>query len=286
MASRGETTRPHLTRTTLNLTQWGLELITWKVATQNPPILLIPGHFCPRQFWLPTHRNGFADALATLGFQPFVLAPTTKRTYRLSRKTSDWAFRIVPSALNFIAEQSGMSPHALGYSAGGAYLLAAQALLTSPAPCRSMCLIGTQLESAQPNETRFAQGLLGTLGRLSIQLNGSWLGYPQSHNTAAELSEYVDAKAQSATKGPLAALMKPNPLEIVTPLLSLSSDADTVAPPHGCRELFQRINAPIKNFEILRSKDEDHPIHHHSYFSSRHQAGLLERLNAWMSAAR
>ena len=282
MGIRGKTTRPHLAKTNLDLSPWGLELITWKLNHKAPGVLLVPGHFCPRSFWIPAQRNGFADELATIGLQPFVIVPTMTPSIRLSRKSSDWAFRIIPSALSFIAEQSDIPAHALGYSAGGAYLLAAQALQTLPAPCRSITLIGTQLESGQPGETRFAQELLSALGRLSVQLNGGWLGYPESHNTAAELSEYVKAKASRETKGPLAALVKPNSVKLSIPLLALTSLADRVAPLEGCRDLFQRIETPTKTFDVIEPEDPRYPVHHHTYFSRRHRKSLMRRLREWM----
>ena len=152
-------------------------------------------------------------------------------------------------------QASGKAPHVIGYSAGAAYALACQSLLKPAPKIASLTMVGTQVTIAK--EPRWVRGALRALGRLSVAIDGRWLGLPASGNSAIELSEYLDLKAgDGELSQPLTHLRSAPSIDIAAPVLSLASAADNIAPIMGSKELFERIKAPDKSFVTLaQSKD-------------------------------
>ena len=97
-------TRPSLRQESLDLSRWRLKLIGWPPDAERSPVLLIPGHLCPHNFWLPPKRNGFGDWLWEHNFRPFALSDpgATERFANHPRRTSDWVFHIIPRAIHAI----------------------------------------------------------------------------------------------------------------------------------------------------------------------------------------
>ena len=278
-----EPVRPFLRQEAEDLTHWNLKLISWPSDAERTPVLLVPGHLCPKNFWIPPQRNGFGDWLWDHGFQPFALSDpaATSRFANHPRRSSDWIFHILPRAIRAIYESTGKAPHLVGYSAGAAYALACQALLKPSPRIASLAMVGTQVSISK--ESKLLRGTLRALGRLSIPINGRWLGLPTSGNSAIELSEYVDLKAgDGALNQPLTRLRQANVINVASPVMSIASAEDEIAPLTGCQELFERIQAPDKAFVTLSKTDREPAIHHFELFARRHRALVWPHLLTWL----
>lgn len=282
MATKASALPSSLSREPLDLHLWGLEAISWDTDRIGPCVLLIPGHFCPRNFWFPRSRDGFGDWLYNQGFNPVALTDALDNQLSTeTRRTSDWVFHILPRVIGHLAQSRNQKIHVVGYSAGGAYALASASLLQPQLNLASLAVVGTQVSHHQ--ESQLTRRALRLLGRLPIRLNGRWLGLPVSHNSALELSEYVDTKAgEPFSRTPLSSLRAPASITIHTPLLSLSSSHDVVAPPEGCKELFERVNAPEKRFQMLENNQTQRPIQHFELFARRHREQVWPILLDWL----
>ena len=276
-------TRPSLRQESLDLSRWRLKLIGWPLDSKRSPVLLIPGHLCPHNFWLPPKRNGFGDWLWEHNFRPFALSDpgASERFTSHPRRTSDWVFHIIPRAIDAIYAASGKAPHVVGYSAGAAYALACQALLKPAPKIASLAMVGTQVTIAK--EPRWVRGALRALGRLSVAIDGRWLGLPASGNSAVELSEYLDLKAgDGELSQPLMHLRSAPCIDIAAPVLSLASAEDNTAPIMGSKELFERIKAPDKSFVTLAQSESQPAIEHFEFFARRHRDIVWPHLLKWL----
>ena len=276
-------TRPSLRQEPLDLSHWRLKLIGWPTDSKRPPVLLVPGHLCPHNFWLPPKRNGFGDWLWEHNFRPFALSDpgSTQRFANHPRRTSDWVFHIIPRAIHAICEATGKAPHVIGYSAGAAYTLACQSLLNPAPKIASLAMVGTQVTIAK--ESKWVRGALRALGRLAVPINGRWLGLPTSGNSAIELSEYLDLKAgDGELSQPLMHLRSAPSIDIAAPILSVASTADSIAPIMGSKELFERIKAPNKLFVTLAQSKGQPAIEHFELFARRHRDIVWPHLLDWL----
>jgi len=266
----------------VDLSPWGLEAIGWSHNNDSRPVILIPGHFCPRNFWFPPTRDGFGDWLTAHNFAPVALTDL-KSGLRFSsaRRTSDWVFHILPRVITHICETRGEPPHLIGYSAGGTYALACLHLLRDQLSVADLVMVGSQVEFHQ--EGLATRKALRLLGRIAATINGRWLGMPESINSAVELSEYVDAKAgDGVLHNPMSALRLKQLIELKTEVLSISSDADLVAPPLGIRMLHDKLSAPAKGLIELKTDSELGPIQHSEFFSRRHRNRVWPHLLDWL----
>ena len=266
----------------VNLAPWGLEAVGWEVEDERHPVILVPGHFCPRNFWFPSSRNGFGDWLFEHGYAPVALtdtqspSPATKK-----RRTSDWVFHILPRLITHLKQTRGRSPTLIGYSAGGAYALACLHILRSEINLAGLAIVGTQVDCHQePPLTRRALRFLGQ-ARASIQ--GRWLGFPASINSAAELSEYVDIKAGDGSgHNPIAVLRSQTVIEVDVPVLCVASNADRVAPLSGCKMLYDRIQSTSKEFTEVGNERTGTAIKHFELFARKHKASIWPHLLDWL----
>ena len=269
----------------IDLTRWGLEAIGWSHQSDSKPVILIPGHFCPRNFWFPPARDGFGDWLASHNFAPIALTDR-ESGYPASakRRTSDWVFHILPRVISHVFETRGEAPHLVGYSAGGTYALACLHLLKNQLSVGDLVMVGSQVQFHQEGFT--TRGALRLLGRLAATINGRWLGLPKSINSAVELSEYVDAKAGAGMlHNPITALRFREAIEVKANVLSIASHADHIAPPHGVRILHDKIQAPTKKLIELDSRSALGPIQHFELLARKHQNRVWPHLLAWLQRA-
>ena len=237
----------HSSKNHSDLSHWRLKLIGWPSDAERSPVLLVPGHLCPHNFWLPPKRNGFGDWLWEHNFRPFALSDpgATERFANHPRRTSDWVFHIIPRAIHAIYEATEKAPHVIGYSAGAAYALACQSLLNPAPKIASLTMVGTQVTIAK--ESRWVRGALRALGRLAVPINGRWLGLPTSDNSAIELSEYLDLKAgDGELNQPLMHLRSAPSIDIAAPVLTLPAQQIASRPSWG-RKSFSSVSKRLTN---------------------------------------
>lgn len=278
MGTKPSQRRSSLHKESVNLAPWGLEAISWETDVPRQPVLLIPGHFCPRNFWFPKSRNGFGDWLFERGFAPIALTDSQGHSAATSaRRTSDWVFHVLPRLITHLKQTRGQSPTLIGYSAGGAYALACLHILKADLDIAGLAIVGTQVDYHQ--EAPPIRRALRLLGQATTSIQGRWLGFPTSINSAAELSEYVDVKAgDGAGHNPVAALRSRAVLDVDMPLLCLASRSDSVAPIKGCKALFERIKAPSKRFIEI----DGNSVEHFELFARKHQARVWPHLLSWL----
>ena len=269
----------------VDLSRWSLEAIAWSHQRDSPAVILIPGHFCPRNFWFPPTRDGFGDWLATQNFAPIALTDAQSTTpLTPKRRTSDWVFHILPRVIAHVHETRGKPPYLIGYSAGGTYALACLHLLKEQLSVAGLVMVGSQVQCHQEGFT--TRGALRLLGRVAATINGRWLGLPESFNSAVELSEYVDVKAGAGMlHNPIAPLRLKQAIEVNTNILTLYSAADRVAPPHGVRTLHDKIEAPNKKLIELESNGTLGAIQHFELLGRKHQNRVWPHLLEWLQRA-
>jgi len=231
-------------------------------AERDQPVVLLPGMFTSRRFWLSDKDIGLAAYLAEQGFDSWIIERRgIGDVDPQARAGADEHVRLdLPLLADRILRETGQAPFWLGHSFGG-QLAAKAANETVPADAvAGLILIATQTERGKrwlvPPLSTAVTTMTRLLGRVPARLAG--LG-PEDEPAAAVLDSVawtVDARKTGGWPARLATLE--------TPVLAVASSHDTVDPADGCRHLFDQIGSTDKTWWLLEPGADmpatfDHP---------------------------
>lgn len=215
-----------------------------------PPVLLVPGTFTARAFWLGARGQGFAGMLADAGFDTWVLEPRGHgQSDRPPRWTmSDWIERDAPAAASFLLEHTGAEDYFwVGHSAGGV-VGAAFSGMEHPAAraLRGLVLVG----SPGPAGMRPLRRVLGQAGywptRLLpwLRIPGPALGLGPEWEPGALVSEWLGWNLSGVWRDPEGGDYLGRLAGVEVPVLGVGGAGDhLLAPPGTVRDLIGRFGS-------------------------------------------
>lgn len=225
-----------------------------EVPPLDPPVaevVMIPGMFTARGFWLSRRGIGLAAHLADAGMRCWILerrgmgAAAGRTEARLGLNEAEC--HDLPAAWAHVRKRSGAPAFIVGHSFGG--VLAARALAGAlpPRDCAGLVLFAAQCEVAKaplhPPGAWLTGAIVTLLGRLPARVAG--LG-PEDEPAAAVRDAI--AWTTSARRGGewLAGLSG-----LPVPQLAMAGAGDRVDPPSGCERFARRLASTDARFELL-----------------------------------
>jgi pimeloyl-ACP methyl ester carboxylesterase len=221
------------------------------------PVLLVPGTFCTRSFWLGTRGHGFGPYLAAAGFDCWIAELRGHGASERPRRWTmhEWIRLDAPAAIGAVLEHTGAaSCFWVGHSAGGvvgagavgfdpslAERLAGMVVLGSPGP------VG--LRGARRFGARAAQVVFRVFPW--ARLPGEPFGLGPEHEPAPLVQEWMGWNLRGIWRTPeggdyLSALR-----DVDVPLLAVSGAGDRLlAPPPAVRDLVRRFGSADRTFVV------------------------------------
>lgn len=253
----------------------GVELALHRVLPEGPtrpvPLLLVPGTFTNREFWLGARGEGFAGVLAGAGFDTWVLEHrghgSSDRPPRWTM--DDWIALDAPAAAELVLRQSGAERffwvgHSAGGAVGAAYSgsslagadrLAGMILLGAPGP-------GT-LRGARRAMARAAYWSAALLPWLRVP--GTAIGLGPEPEPARLVRDWLGWNLHGAWRGRNGDDYLSRLSTVTAPVLAVAGAGDhLLAPPHAVRDLLERFGSTDRQLLVAGretgfSRDFDHP---------------------------
>lgn len=255
-------------------------------AADRGPVILLPGMFTSRNFWVSDKNIGLAVHLAETGFDCWI---AERRGIGLddagsARPGADEHLRAdLPAVVAHVRAHNNRAPFWLGHSFGGLLAVRAAAEVVDASDVRGLVLLATQYargkRGLRPPLSNLLVGMTHVLGKVPAKLAG--LG-PEDEPGAG---------IRDSVRWMLAARRDPAAwpaqlADITAPVLAIASPHDTVDPADGCRILFDRIGSADKTWLMLDEASGfatafDHPgmvVHREA------RATVWPRISAWMDA--
>lgn len=214
-------------------------------------VVLVPGMFTARGFWLSRKGIGLAAHLADAGMRCWILerrgmgAAAGQAECRLGLNEAER--HDLPAAWAYVRQRSDAPAFIVGHSFGG--VLAARALAGSlpPRACAGLVLFAAQCEVAKaplhPPGSWLTGAIVALLGRLPARVAG--LG-PEDEPAAA-IRDAIAWTTSARRDGEWLAGLAGLPV----PQLAMAGAADRVDPPDGCGRFARRLAGTDARFELL-----------------------------------
>ncbi|MBV60657.1 MAG: hypothetical protein CMH65_05090 [Nevskiales bacterium] len=257
--------------------------IQLQAAATGAPVVLLPGMFTSRRFWLSDRNIGLAAFLAQRGHRCWMIerrgighpANTQARPGAEEHLQFD-----LPQLAAQIWEQTGRPAVWIGHSFGGQLAARAVNEQLPGEQVAGVILLATQTQRGKrwlmPPLSTGLLALTRSLGRVPARLAG--LG-PEDEPAAAiedSIRWTVEARRTGGWPARLNAL--------TTPVPAVASQADRVDPATGCRQLFNLIGATDKQWWLLGERLTDPgPFDHPGMVVSKAaQTHVWPRLADWI----
>lgn len=227
-------------------------------------VLMIPGMFTARSFWLSPRGVGLAAHLATAGLRCWILerrgiGAARQQQAGVRPGMNQAARHDLPAAFGHIRSRSGRPVFLVAHSFGG--ILAARALADPLAAgdCAGLVSFATQCETGKsalhPPGSWLTLAISTARGHLPARLAG--LG-PEDEPRAA-----VQDAVRWTTSARRGARWLDSLRGLPVPQLALAGGGDTIDPPEGCARFARRLAASDAHFELLArsrgwAEDYDH----------------------------
>lgn len=265
----------------------GVCRVTHIVDTSTPmntPVVLLPGMFTSRRFWLSDRNIGLAAYLAGQGHACWIIErrgighthPNTARPGADEHLRHD-----LPLLAQLIYEQTNRPAVWIGHSFGGQLAARVVNERLAPEQVAGLILLATQTARGKrwlvPPLSTALLAIARRLGRIPARLAG--LG-PEDEPAAAiedSIRWTIDARRTGGWPARLNTL--------TAPVLAIASQQDRVDPATGCRQLFEQIGSADKHWWLLGDPPTtpgpfDHPG---LVVSKRAQAHVWPRLSEWIA---
>lgn len=239
-------------------------LVEFGSERADAEVLLIPGMFTARSFWLSPRGVGLAAHLAASGLRCWILERRGIGAARQQKAgvrpgMSQAARHDLPTAFAHIRSRSERPIFLVAHSFGG--ILAARALAgpIAASDCAGLVSFATQCETGKsalhPPGSWLTLAISTALGRLPARLAG--LG-PEDEPLAA-MQDAVRWTTSARRGAPWLDSLRGLPL----PQLAIAGASDTTDPPEGCARFARRLAASDAHFELLArsrgwAEDYDH----------------------------
>jgi predicted alpha/beta hydrolase len=234
----------------------GVSLALHRVGdARGTPVLLAPGTFSNRTFWLGTRGTGFARTLAKHGFESCVL---DFRGHGDSQRSApgrrwnfdDWGRLDLPAAIDAIAAD-GRRPLLVGHSAGGASVLAA--LAAEPRvrrQARAAVILATPLPWLQ-SWRRVAAWAMRFGSRHLRAFPARLLRLGPEDELPGVMEQWMDWNVRGHWIGNDGTDYTVALRSLTTPLLFLAGAGDNrFAPPVATRGLYQLAGSPNRSYVL------------------------------------
>lgn len=220
-------------------------------AGAQGPVILLPGMFTSRNFWISDKNIGLAAHLAEQGFDCWIAERRgiglddagTGRPGADEHLHSD-----LPAVVAHVRDHDDRAPFWIGHSFGGLLAVRAAAEVLPASDVRGLVLLATQYargkRGLRPPLSNLLVGMTHVMGKVPARLAG--LG-PEDEPGAG---------IRDSVRWMLAARHDPAAwparlADLTAPVLAIASPHDTVDPADGCRILFDRIGSADKTWLML-----------------------------------
>lgn len=234
-----------------------------QVTPSLPGVVLLPGLFSNRHFWISPKGVGLAAQLAAAGHTAWLLERrhTGQSPESVARAGLEEHLRQdLPAVQAYIQAHSPGPLIWGGHSFGGVIAARAVAETLSAQGVAGLLLFASQIEVDKPILCWPRNLFLRGLSRLCRGLPARRLGMGPENETIAAIDDACHWRMNTQYGGDLL-----KPLEAIQcPVLAFGGGADKVDPPDGCRLLIDRMASTDKRFVLLAKdqgygQDYDHP---------------------------
>lgn len=263
-------------------------------GSPGAPVVLVPGTFCQRSFWISRNGVGLGPFLRERGHDVWImelrghgLSPKDRRFRRWSAE--DHLRHDLPAVQALVETETGRRAHWVGHSWGGTAIVGSMAGgWLDQDRVRSACVLGANItEGDEWMKRRLprlgAWLLLTALGRVPARLFR--LG-PEDESRAyiLEFYRWKGASPRWETRGGRS--YWDGVRGIRAPLLTFAAAADTNDPWTGCKELFDATGSDDKSFVLLGEEQGfSHDYEHvEMIIGKAAQAEVWPRIADWLDA--
>lgn len=249
----------------------GVDIALYRVAAgDGTPLLLVPGTFSTRLFWIGSRGQGFAPVLAEAGFDPWVVELRghggSDRPH--SWTMDDWVRFDAPAAVEAVAAaHGGRSVVWIGHSAGGV-VGAAFAASGHPASGRLGGLV--LLGSPGPRLHGFRRigawlTYLAAAALPRLPWHGRWLGLGPEPEPGRLIAQWMWWNVSGRWRGEEGRDYLEGLANVRVPVLAVAGAGDRIlAPPDTVHDLLDRFGSPdrvliVAGREQGYTTDYDHP---------------------------
>ncbi|WP_313513580.1 alpha/beta fold hydrolase [Pseudomonas sp.] len=225
---------------------------------RGTPVILLHGSFSNRRFWFSPKGIGLGAYLARAGFDVWIaemrghgLSPRNL-AYQQNR-VADYARYDLPAIADFVAEQTGLTPHWLGHSLGGISLAAAVGGgYLDERRAATLALFGSQVSRGHwalkvPPVEWAARALLKRFGGVS----GARSKRGPEDEPAGLLIESLRWHGLLGRFGEKGRDWLAGLAEARMPVLMVTAEGDLQDPPWACRALLERFAPERREFLCL-----------------------------------
>jgi predicted alpha/beta hydrolase len=235
-----------------------------------PPLLLVPGTFTTRSFWLGDRGQGFATFLAAAGFDVWVLE---HRGHGESGRPAgwtmdDWIALDAPAAATRLLEESGAGGFIwLGHSAGGVVGAAYSGSgLPGAAELRGLVLLG----APGPGTLRGVRRAAARVGHLAaaalpwVRVSGKAIGLGPEPEPSRLVRDWLRWNLSGAWRDAAGRDYLGGLAGVRAPVLAVAGSGDHwLTPPHAARDLLDRFGSTDRTLLVAGrdtgfSRDYDH----------------------------
>lgn len=253
----------------------GVEVALHRVRGERPaagpPLLLVPGTFSTRLFWLGAKAQGFGVALARAGFDPWVLEP---RGHGASDRPPSWTIdewiRLdAPAAVERVLQETGGAGVVwVGHSAGG---VVGAAFAGSDDPLAAHLSALVLLGAPGPGGLRGVRRLgaralmLGAAVAPGIRWPGRRIGLGPETEPGHLIRDWMRWNVSGRWRSESGYDYLAGLSSVRVPLLGIAGAGDTLlAPPAAVRDLLQRFGSADRTLIVAGRRqgfsiDYDHP---------------------------
>ena len=230
----------------------GVRLALHRIAPaaphRGPPVLLVPGSFSMRSFWLGTRGQGFARVLAAAGFDTWILE---LRGHGESERPGsynfdDWILRDAPAGVEGVLDRTGARElFWMGHSAGG--VIGAGFVGSGSPLARRLC--GLVMLGAPGPVVRGVRRLGARVSHLAAAaapralFPGSPLGLGPEREPAALIRQWMSWNLDGAWRMPGGGDYLVGLGSAELPVLAVAGGGDRIAPPETVRDLAERFGS-------------------------------------------
>ncbi|AXQ29362.1 alpha/beta fold hydrolase [Solimonas sp. K1W22B-7] len=227
------------------------------------PLVMLPGMFSNRHFWLSPKGVGLAGFLARAGYEPWLVE---RRGIALAanspgrRGLAEHIAQDLPQVQRTLQQHNPRPAFWFGHSFGGVMATLAAAETLDPSLVAGLVLFAAQCEvdknGLTPPYSWFLRGLSRMLGRFPARR----LGMGPEDEPPAAMDDACAIVGEAQREGSMARRLAP----VRCPVLGFGGGADRVDPPEGCVRFIGHMSSGDKTWVLLSrdqgySKDYDHP---------------------------
>ncbi len=227
------------------------------------PLVMLPGMFSNRHFWLSPKGVGLAGFLCRAGYEPWLVE---RRGIGLAKGSAgrlglqEHIAQDLPRVQATVREHNPRPAFWFGHSFGGVMATLAAAETLDASQVAGLALFAAQCEVGKngltPPYNLFTRGIARLLGRFPARRFG--MG-PEDEAPAA-----IDDACRIVTVAQRDGSMVRRLAPLHCPVLGFGGGADHVDPPEGCQRFIGHMSSSDKTWVLLSrdqgySQDYDHP---------------------------